>query len=72
MDDLKDYGYLDLIKIANQAADNNDLPSILTIKSEIERRIEARGSKDQNPSWGSLMAFYEISTIIDSLNENII
>jgi len=71
MEDLKDFGYLDLIKIANQAADKNDLPSLLTIKSEIERRIENRGSKDRNPSWGSLMAFYEISTIIDSLDENI-
>lgn len=71
MEDLKDHGYLDLISIANQAADNTDMASLLIIKSEIERRIEARGSKDKNPSWGSLMAFYEISTIIDSVNEDI-
>ncbi len=67
MDNLKDAGYIELITFAKKSAKNRNLPMVLLIRDEINRRIDNKKSVDKNPSWGSLMAFYEIVNIIENI-----
>lgn len=67
--DLKQFTYLDLLKEAHKFADKKDIESLEKIKEELVNRINSKQEKDKSPSWGSLMGYYEICTIIESVND---
>jgi len=67
--DLKQFTYRDLLKQAHSFADNKDIESLNKIKQELINRINAKQQKEKSPSWGSLMGYYEICTIIESIQE---
>ena len=66
---LKQFTYKDLLEQANSLADKNDRVGLEIIKKEFKDRINSKQQKEKSPSWGSLMGYYEISTIIESVNE---
>lgn len=66
---LKQFTYKDLLEQANSLADRNDREGLEIIKKEFKERIVSKKQKEKSPSWGSLMGYYEISTIIESVNE---
>ena len=67
--DLRKLTYLELLNEAHRFADKNDLSSLKKIKFELVYRINSKQKKDKSPSWGSLMGYYEICTIIESIED---
>tara|TARA_B100001142_G_C13726222_1_gene419654 strand:+ start:275 stop:481 length:207 start_codon:yes stop_codon:yes gene_type:complete len=67
--DFRQHTYRDLLAEAHSFADQKDISSLNQIKQELISRINAKQEKDKSPSWGSLMGYYEICTIIESIQE---
>lgn len=67
--DLRKMTYIEMLSEAHKFADYNDMTSLLEIKKELTHRINSKQEKDKSPSYGSLMGFYEICSIIESINE---
>jgi|TARA_B110000196_G_C21130856_1_gene658379 hypothetical protein len=67
--DLRKLTYIGLLKEAHGFADKKDIESLIKIKEELVNRINSKQQKDKSPSWGSLMGYYEISTIIESIED---
>lgn len=70
--DFKQFTYRDLLQQAHSFADEKDISSLKEIKQELVSRINAKQEKDKSPSWGSLMGYYEICTIIESVEDEIL
>ena len=68
--ELKKHTYIGLLELANDFADKDDIKSVLVIKDEIVRRIEAKLEEDKSPAWGSLMGYYQICTILESMEKD--
>jgi len=61
--------YLEILDLANSLYDQNDREGLDVIRNEFVKRIDSKLSKEKSPSWGSLMGYYQISSLIESLED---
>jgi len=67
--DFKKLKYMEILELANSLYDKNDREGLMIIKKEFVKRIDSKEREQKSPSWGSLMGYYQISTLINSLDK---
>tara|TARA_B100001559_G_C15923052_1_gene359526 strand:- start:176 stop:382 length:207 start_codon:yes stop_codon:yes gene_type:complete len=66
--DFKKLKYMEILEVANSLYDKNDREGLLIIKQEFINRIDSKEKQEKSPSWGSLMGYYQICSLIESLD----
>ena len=66
--DFKKLKYMEILEVANSLYDKNDREGLLIIKKEFINRIDSKEKQEKSPSWGSLMGYYQICSLIESLD----
>ena len=67
--DFKKLKYMEILEVANSLYDKNDREGLLIIKQEFINRIDSKEKQEKSPSWGSLMGYYQICSLIESLDQ---
>ena len=66
---FKKLKYMEILEVANSLYDKNDREGLLIIKQEFINRIDSKEKQEKSPSWGSLMGYYQICSLIESLDQ---
>ena len=67
--EFKKLKYMEILEVANSLYDKNDREGLLIIKKEFINRIDSKEKQEKSPSWGSLMGYYQICSLIESLDK---